>query len=56
VHAVQLEMTQRTYMQEEPPYTFRPAQAADVRPILEEQLTLARDWAVNHARSRAFTR
>jgi N-formylglutamate deformylase len=56
VHAVQLEMTQRTYMQEEPPYTFRPAQAADVRPILEEQLTLARDWAVNHAGSRAFTR
>jgi N-formylglutamate deformylase len=49
VHAVQLEMTQHTYMQEEPPYTFSSAQAADVRPILEAQLDLARDWAVNQA-------
>jgi N-formylglutamate deformylase len=45
VHAVQLEMAQRTYMREESPYTFMPASAAEVRPILEEQLTLARDWA-----------
>ncbi|HUQ27097.1 MAG TPA: N-formylglutamate deformylase [Usitatibacter sp.] len=48
VHAVQLEMTQCTYMLEQSPYTYAPASAGDVRPILEEQLTLARDWAVNH--------
>jgi N-formylglutamate deformylase len=45
VHAVQLEMAQCTYMREESPYTFLTASAAEVRPILEEQLTIARDWA-----------
>ena len=45
VHAVQLEMSQCVYMKEESPYTFSPEKAARVRPILEEQLRIALDWA-----------
>jgi N-formylglutamate deformylase len=50
VHAVQLEMTQCTYMQETSPYTYKATGAADVRPILRELLTMARDWAVNRGK------
>ena len=46
VHAVQLEMAQSLYMQESPPYSFRHDLATRVRPILYEQLSIARDWAV----------
>ncbi|MBC8021926.1 MAG: N-formylglutamate deformylase [Burkholderiales bacterium] len=47
VHAVQLEMAQCTYMQETSPYTFKPEEAARVRPILQEQLAIALDWSEN---------
>jgi len=47
VHAVQLEMAECIYMQESSPYTFSPARAERVRPILREQLATAMDWAVN---------
>jgi len=47
VHAVQLEMAECIYMQETSPYTFSPAKAAGVRPILRYQLATAIDWAVN---------
>jgi hypothetical protein len=43
-------MAQCTYMQEASPYTYELAGAARVRPILREQLTIARDWAVNHGK------
>ena len=45
VHAVQLEMAECTYMQENSPYTFDSAKAAQVRPILHEQLSIATAWA-----------
>jgi N-formylglutamate deformylase len=45
VHAVQLEMAECIYMQEASPYTFSSDKAARVRPILREQLSIARDWA-----------
>ena len=45
VHAVQLEMAQCLYMDEAPPYPFRPDLAAQVRPILQEQLELVLDAA-----------
>jgi len=45
VHAVQLEMAQCLYMDEAPPYAFRPDLAAQVRPILREQLELVLDAA-----------
>lgn len=35
VHAVQLELAQRTYMREEPPFNYLPDRAAKVRPILQ---------------------
>jgi N-formylglutamate deformylase len=47
VHAVQLEMAEAVYMEEEPPFGFRPERAARVRPILREQLQIAHDFAVN---------
>lgn len=34
VHAIQLELSQRTYMDEAPPYPFRDDLAAQVRPVL----------------------
>jgi N-formylglutamate deformylase len=44
VHAVQLEMAEAVYMDERCPYTFQPGLAADVRPILRQQLEIALDW------------
>jgi len=47
VHAVQLEMVEAIYMDEAPPFAFRPERAAPVRAILREQLRIALDFAVN---------
>ena len=44
IHAVQLELSQATYMDEDPPYTYREDLAADVQPHLAAFLTLCRDW------------
>lgn len=43
-HAVQLELSQITYMDEDPPYGFRDDLAARVRPVLRRLLTAACDW------------
>lgn len=45
IHAIQLEMAQATYMDEECPFRFRNDLAASVRPILREQLEIALAWA-----------
>jgi N-formylglutamate deformylase len=45
VHAVQLEMAECTYMDEQPPYAFRADLAARIRPVLREQLEIALAWA-----------
>ncbi len=45
VHAVQLEMACSTYMEERSPFPFRADLAQRIRPILREQLRIARDWA-----------
>ena len=47
VHAVQLEMAECIYMQETSPYTFSSQKAAQVRPILREQLAIMLDWAAH---------
>lgn len=52
VHAVQLEMVEATYMDEEPPFAFRSERAAGVRPILRELLQVAFDFAVNQSTPR----
>ncbi len=45
VHAVQLELSQITYMDEDPPYSFREDLAAGVRPVLRRLLETALAWA-----------
>jgi N-formylglutamate deformylase len=44
VHAIQLEMCQCLYMDEAPPFDYRPDVAAKVQPLLRELLGAARDW------------
>lgn len=45
IHAVQMELAQRLYMQEAPPWTWRHADAAATIPVLTEIVTGLRDWA-----------
>ncbi|APV51553.1 N-formylglutamate deformylase [Betaproteobacteria bacterium GR16-43] len=45
VHALQLEMSEATYMDEEPPFAFRDDLAARVRPVLHEMMETALSWA-----------
>jgi len=44
-HALQLELSQITYMDENPPYGFREDLAAEVRPVLRRLLETALTWA-----------
>ena len=41
IHAIQLEMCQRTYMQEQPPYAYDATFAAQVQPVLKRMLEAA---------------
>jgi N-formylglutamate deformylase len=41
IHAVQLELSEATYMDEDPPFTFREDLAAQVRPVLHRLLAAA---------------
>ncbi len=45
VHAVQLEMCQCLYMDEQAPFAYRPELAAQVQPLLRELLCAAAAWA-----------
>lgn len=49
VHAIQLELSQATYMIEDPPFTYLPERAGRVRPLLRSLLTEMLDWAAGHA-------
>jgi N-formylglutamate deformylase len=44
VHAIQLELSQITYMDEAPPFGFRDDLAAGVRPVLRRLLETMLDW------------
>ena len=44
VHAIQLELSQITYMDEAPPFGFRDDLAAGIRPLLRRLLETALDW------------
>ncbi len=44
IHAVQLELAQRTYMREGPPYDYIPRLAEEVRPVLKEWVGTLLDW------------
>ncbi len=45
VHAVQLELSQITYMDEDPPFAFRDDLAAGIRPVLRRFLETSLAWA-----------
>jgi N-formylglutamate deformylase len=45
VHAVQLELSQRTYMEEEPPFAFRDDLADGIRPLLSQLVATMTAWA-----------
>jgi N-formylglutamate deformylase len=45
VHAFQMELSQATYMNEDPPFDFREDLAAGIRPTLKAMLAAAVDWA-----------
>lgn len=45
IHAVQLELSQCTYMRETAPYRFDAARAARIRPVLRQILAAMLDWA-----------
>ena len=44
IHAVQMEMCQSLYMQEESPFAYLPARAVNVQPLLREMLQIMRNW------------
>jgi N-formylglutamate deformylase len=46
VHAIQLEMCQCLYMDEAPPFAYRPEAAAQVQPLLRAMLEAAVEWAL----------
>ena len=45
VHAVQLELAQIAYMDEDPPFTWRPEKATRLQPVLKALLETMLDWA-----------
>ena len=45
IHALQLELSQSTYMEEQPPFSFREDLAEQVRPVLRRLLETALAWA-----------
>ena len=51
IHAVQLELSQVTYMSEAAPYRFREGLAAGIRPVLRQLVEATLDWANRKARA-----
>lgn len=49
-HAVQIELSQATYMEEAPPWTFVEERAQTVRPALRGLVEAAQDWAWERAK------
>lgn len=49
-HTIQLELSQRTYMDEEPPFRYRDDRVAEVRPSLERLLQVIAEWTREQTR------
>ena len=45
VHAVQLELTQHCYMNEDFPFTYLPERANNIQPVLEQLVSTLLQWA-----------
>ena len=52
MHAVQLELAQCNYMEEQPPFTYLPERAARLRALLRQLMQRIIDWASNEAEKR----
>ncbi len=52
-HSIQIELSQTTYMEEAPPWTFLEDRAESVRPALRALVESARDWAWERTKSLA---
>ena len=48
IHAIQLEQSQATYMEENPPFTFREDLAEQVRPVLRRLIDAMLAWRPAH--------
>jgi N-formylglutamate deformylase len=53
IHAVQLEISQRIYMQETPPYAYQPNLARQLQPLLGDLLETCLTWADRHRLGRS---
>ena len=51
VHAIQLELSQRLYMEEELPFTYLPEQAAQLQPLLRHILERLIQWGLEEAQT-----
>jgi N-formylglutamate deformylase len=49
VHAVQLELSQRNYMEEDLPFSYLPEKAAQLQPLLRQLLQRLIDWGTEEA-------
>ncbi len=49
IHAIQLELSQITYMEEDPPFRFREDRAARIRPTLSSMVEAGLAWVHRHA-------
>ncbi len=49
IHALQLEMAQCCYMEEQPPFPFRADLAEEVQPVIRQMLETALDWVQTRA-------
>ena len=45
MHALQLELTQRTYMDESHPFAYQPKRAGEIQPVLRKLLAALLEWA-----------
>jgi N-formylglutamate amidohydrolase len=50
VHAIQLELAQVTYMDEQAPFAFREDRAAGIRPVLRPIVEAMLEWARSRPR------
>jgi N-formylglutamate amidohydrolase len=54
IHAIQLDLCRRTFMDEAPPAAFRPDLVTILRPSLERLLAVLVEWAWENARRRRY--
>ena len=51
IHSLQLELSQRNYMEEPLPFTYLPEKAAQLQPLLQRLIQRLIDWAIEETRA-----